>query len=229
VPDFKVAGRPRRPVGKHRPAAQPAGSRPTPQRFSSRLFLHFGGLQAGGSVERGRNGEQRHDQQPTHGVCEGFLAQAARPTRTTRMSNHRMRSATSTCSPEEVCEFRRARCFGRPWLPAAVPRRRTGQWQTASAGNANIHPESLAGTRRSHRVRVTRSSKATLRRSGGHERPQESVGSAETYPKPSGASFTVNGEQLDMLCALASTRVAAVTETPPCPDLDGCIGTPACA
>jgi hypothetical protein len=53
--------------------------------------------------------------------------------------------------------------------------------------------------------------------------------SAEIYPKPSGASFTVNGEQVDMLDALASTRVAAVTETPPSPDLDGCIGTPACA
>jgi hypothetical protein len=49
------------------------------------------------------------------------------------------------------------------------------------------------------------------------------------YLKPCGASFTVNGEKVGMLGVLASTRVAAVTETPPSPDLDGCIGTPACA
>jgi hypothetical protein len=36
VPDFKVAGRPRRPVGKHRPATQPAGSRPSRRSDSAR-------------------------------------------------------------------------------------------------------------------------------------------------------------------------------------------------
>jgi len=62
-----------------------------------------------------------------------------------------------------------------------------------------------------------------------HTASAENAIGAEIYPRPSGASFTVNGEQVDMLGALASIRVAAVTETPPSPDLDGRIGTPACA